>query len=616
MPGASSEYKTQVLAAIDIVELIGRTVALKRNGRGYLGLCPFHQEKTPSFHVKSDRQFFYCFGCKAHGNAIDFVMKRDRIEFVDALNLLGEQAGIDRPKFRGSAQKPGEKQLLLDMQSAACSYFQKLLAHPQIGEPARKYLAERKIDSASIQRFQIGFALDAWDGLMRSSLGKTFAPETLALGGLAKPKTQDDGRITGHYDTFRNRLMFPIRDEGGRVIAFGGRKMPGSDDPAKYLNSPETLLFSKSRCLFGLDLARQKMVESRTAVVVEGYTDVIVAHQFGASNVVSPLGTALTEQHVTILRRFADRIVLLFDADEAGDTAVDRAVGLFLTQPVEIAIASIPNGLDPDEFLLQNGISDFERILDEAADALSYKWKQLDRQFNASGNDLTAQQKAIAAYLEVLASARGSGPVDAIRWGAALTRVSRLTGIPVDELNKRFRSRNPPRRTPAQPVDVAKTEAASAQPVIEPQGPLTAQDRAEMWILGILLLHPHRWHDVQRSMHVEDFARKAHRELAELYWTHQRDEGEPVFNEFLGAIQEPALAEISVQAVDEVEALADPDGVLAEALAYFDRLRRVNEEQKLVAASRRTSSSDSALDEIALLKHMAESRKRPDMHRA
>ena len=204
----------------------------------------------------------------------------------------------------------------------------------------------------------------------------------LAAAGLVK--TRDSGN--GFYDTFRNRLMFPIRDENGRVIAFGGRVMPGSEDPAKYLNSPETPLFSKSRCVFGLDLARQKIVETRTVAVVEGYTDVVMAHQYGATNVVSPLGTAMTEQHVQILRRFADRIVLLFDADTAGDTAVNRAVELFLTQPVEIAIASMPEGVDPDEFLLAHGLAAFEKVLTDAADALTYKWKQLVRQFNASGD--------------------------------------------------------------------------------------------------------------------------------------------------------------------------------------------------------------------------------------
>src|SRR6185295_16320027 len=191
---------------------------------------------------------------------------------------------------------------------------------------------------------------------------------------------------------------FPIRDESARIIAFGGRVMPGSEDPAKYLNSPETPLFSKSRSIFGLDLARQKIVETRTVAVVEGYTDVVMAHQYGATNVVSVLGTAMTEPHVVVLRRFADKIVLLFDADTAGDLAVNRAVELFLTQPVEIAIASMPDGVDPDEYLMQHGVDAFERLLTEAQDALAYKWKQLVREFEAK-DDLTGQQKAIQRYL-------------------------------------------------------------------------------------------------------------------------------------------------------------------------------------------------------------------------
>ena len=601
MPGTADDYKTRVLGAINIVELIGRSVALKRRGKTYVGLCPFHQEKTPSFTVNPARQSFYCFGCKAGGNAIDFVMKRDRIEFIDALNVLGEQAGIERPRLAGSKQKTGEKQALLEMQSAACAFFEKLLAHPELGSPARDYLAKRQIDQQSIKRFQIGFALDSWDALLNGPPGRKFTAQQLAMGGLVKPRESG-----GFYDTFRNRLMFPIRDENGRVIAFGGRLLPGSQDPAKYLNSPETPLFSKSRCIFGIDLARQKIVETRTAVVVEGYTDVVVSHQFGLSNVVSPLGTAMTEQHVSVLLRFADRIVLLFDADAAGDAAVDRAVELFLTQPVEIAIASMPPAIDPDEYLLKNGADAFQAIVDEATDALSYKWKQLVRQFNQSGSDLTGQQKATEAYLQVLASARGAGPVDALRWGAALARVSRLTDIPADELNRRFHAKRGRTKAPA--------GTAIAAPLPQLPKPLTARDRAERWILGVLLLHPRRWHDVQAVVRREDFADERHRRLAELYWNHQRDEGEPVFNEFLGKLSDADLVELTMQASEEVEALADVDQVLSESLAYLDRLRRVSEEQKLVASSRRTSEQEDR-DEIELLRELSESRRKPDLWR-
>ncbi|HMB94568.1 MAG TPA: DNA primase, partial [Tepidisphaeraceae bacterium] len=362
----SNDAKTSVLQAIDIVELIGQTVKLKRRGAKFLGLCPFHSEKTPSFTVDPSKQFFHCFGCKTGGNVIDFVMKRDRLEFVEALQQLARQAGIDLPRFGVNKQNTSERQTLLDAHSAACGLFEKLLSHPQHGAAAREYLSTRGFTEESIKKFQIGLAVDSWDVLLRSQAMKKFTPQQLATAGLVKPREGGDG----FYDTFRHRIIFPIRDEQSRIIAFGGRIVPGSNDPAKYLNSPETPLFNKSRCMFGLDFAKQKIVETRTAAVVEGYTDVIMAHQFGATNVVSVLGTAMTEQHVTILRRFADRIVLLFDADTAGDLAVNRAVELFLTQPIEIAIASMPDGVDPDEFLLANGVEAFEKLLADAQDAL------------------------------------------------------------------------------------------------------------------------------------------------------------------------------------------------------------------------------------------------------
>jgi len=612
---AGGDFKAQVLGAVDIVELIGRSVALKRRGKDFLGLCPFHQEKTPSFHVSPARQFFYCFGCKAGGNAINFVMQRDRVEFRDALRILGESVGLEMPRYGvQNKAKAGERQALFEMQSAACSFFEKLLAHPQHGAPARKYLEERGFDAQTIQRFQIGFAADAWDGLLRSAVGRKFAPEQLFLGGLVKKREREQG----YYDTFRNRLMFPIRDENARVIAFGGRVMPGSEDPAKYLNSPETPLFSKSRCIFGLDLARQKIVETRTAVVVEGYTDVVMAHQFGVTNVVSILGTAMTEQHVSVLRRFADRIVLLFDADTAGDAAGDRAVGLFLTQPVEIAIASMPEGIDPDEYLLKYGAAGFEQMVAEAADALAFKWKQLQSRLIDSGDSLTERQKAVEEYLELLAGSRGAGPIDPLRWGAALSRVSRLTDIPVEQLNRRFKASKAPARRSAlaatanQPSQEA-AGAAGNEPAPPPtRRPLNAQHRAERRLLGVLLLEPQRWMAVQKNVTVEDFSDPQHRQLAEIYWTHQRDEGAPVFNEFLGSLTDPLLVELAVEATGEVEALSAPDVLVEDAVAYFHEARQLQESQKLEAQLRRRSPEQ---DDALLLRKLQEQARQPNLRR-
>jgi DNA primase len=573
-----NDYKVQVLQATDLVELIGKTVSLTKRGKNYVGLCPFHSEKSPSFNVDSAKQFFHCFGCKASGDAISFVMKRDRIEFKDAMYQLGDVAGLERPTGSGwSKEKAGEKQRLLDAQSAAAAVFQKFLAQP-MGKPARDYLDGRGFNAQTLQAFQVGFVPDGWDWLLKHPEMRNFPPSLLAAGGLLKPRDAGDG----FYDTFRNRIMFPIRDENGRVIAFGGRVGPGSTDKAKYLNSPETPLFSKSRCIYGLDLARQKIVESRTVAVVEGYSDVVMAHQYGATNVVSVLGTALTEGHVSILRRFADRIVLLFDADIAGDTAVNRAVELFLTQPVEVAIASMPDGLDPDEYLLKYGSEAFDGLLKNAADALTYQWKQLVQSFNESGNDLTGQQKAVSHYLELLAGARGAGPVDSLRWGSALARVSRLTDIPIDELNRKFKLK---------PGVSSKVRPASALPAVvaSRSTALNAQDRAERWILAVLLAQPGRWFDLQRTIQPEQFSDPIRRQLAELYWDHQRHEGEPELHHFIGDSVRPEIAQLAIDLFEEFEWLGEPEDRLRDATNFFERQQADRMRNKQEAELRRTS---------------------------
>ena len=287
-----------------------------------------------------------------------------------------------------------------------------------------------------------------------------------------------------------------------------------------------------------------------------------------------------------MLRRFADRIVLLFDADTAGDSGGGSGGGI-VSDPADRncdrfdAQRSGPGRVPVTEW----GWRLLARSLKGRPTPSHINGSNLVRQFDAGNGDLTSQQKAVEAYLELLASARGSGPVDALRWGSALARVSRLTDIPVDELNRRFRRSKP---VPPRPQAVAPA-AQSVVPKSYPARPLTAQDRAERQILGILLVQPHRWHEVQRVVHLEDFVHEGHRCLAEIYWNHQRDEGEPVFNEFLGSLGEPALTEIAMLAVDEVEALNDPDRVLSEALAWLEHQRRVQGEQKLLAALRRNS---------------------------
>jgi DNA primase len=617
--GNGDDAKARVLQATNLLELIGQSVKLQRRGRDYTGLCPFHQEKTPSFHVKPDKQFFYCFGCKASGNAIDFVIKRDRVEFKEALISLAKAANIELPRWGASREASSDRQILLEAHSAASGFFEKLLTDPQPGnrqgKAARDYLASRGFNEESIKRFQIGLSLDSWDGLLRSPAMKKFPPEKLALAGLVKSRGGQSGGDSGggFYDTFRNRLMFPIRDKGGQIIGFGGRVMPGSEDPAKYLNSPETPLFSKGRVAFGMDLARQKIAETRTVAVVEGYTDVIMAHQYGASNVVSVLGTALTVDHVRLLKMFADRIVLLFDADAAGDKAVDRAVELFLTQTVEVAIASMPEGKDPDEYLLEHGADGFQKLLDGAQDALSYKWKQLAREFEASADNLTGQQKALEVYLDLLAGARGLGPIDSLRWGSALARVSRLTQIPVEDLNRRFKQRPGKRPPGSSRAHVSGSSYGSPRPA-NADGPAmptipvrrtesSATRPAQRWILGALLFEPVRWHDVQTQVHLEDFSDPDLHRLAEIYWSHQRDEGEPVFNEFLGLLEEPGLKELAIDLLNEVDELeqVNREQGLNESIESLHWARTETERRQ-----RQAALGDKATDEVEELRRLTE----------
>jgi DNA primase len=619
----SGDLKAQVLSAIDIVQLISQTVALKKVGKDFKGLCPFHQEKTPSFKVSPQRQAFYCFGCKASGNAIDFVIKRDRVEFKEALESLAQAAGIEVPRFGSGAVRAGEKQALIDAHSAAATFFENLLNSPQ-GIAARQYLTTRGFTPESLKQFRVGLAPDAWDALLRGPVGRKFGPQVLATAGLVKAR-----ETGGFYDTFRHRIIFPIRNETGQIIAFGGRIVPGSADPAKYLNSPETPLFSKSKTLFGIHLAAQRINQTQSAAVVEGYTDVVMAHQYGASNVVSPLGTALTADHVRMIRRKgADRVVLIFDGDAAGERAATNALNLFITQDVQLAVAEMPDGLDPDEFLLRHGAQGFERLLAGAADALDYAWKQLQRQYVSSetDGDLAGQQRAAREYLDLLGDARSSGTIDPVRWGAVIARVSKLTEIPAEELHRRFgKARKPAHRRPnipnSQPVaaggvdhggaaSTAPEAAVDEQETIELPG---GQELAERQVMGILLAEPGLWHRVQMVLRPGQMLHPRIRTVAQSFWSHQRDEGEPVLAEFLDLL-EPGLKTLAIELVDAADDMNDRLAVLDGALAYLKDSSQKRENHKRLAALR-AQKELSEEQQIELLKKMQEIARQPDLRR-
>ncbi|GBD17996.1 DNA primase [bacterium HR27] len=359
----------RVREAIDIVELIGSTLDLRKAGKNYKALCPFHQEKTPSFYVFPETQSFYCFGCGASGDAITFVMRTEQLGFREALERLAERAGITLQSSRlHDDQEDEHRQRLFELNRLAAAWFAHVLWSTAFGEPARAYLERRGVDRATAERFGLGFAPDAPAALLRYLTQRGASADELVQAGLVVRR--DDGSLV---DRFRNRVIFPIRDRQGRILGFGGRSL--GDVQPKYLNSPQTPLFDKSSVLYALDLAEESIRAQRSAIVVEGYLDAITAHQFGYSNTVASLGTALTERQGKLLRRLADRILLALDADAAGRQATLRGLELLRTaladaeRPVadprqlvrfertlgvELAVVVLPEGFDPDDLIRQD----------------------------------------------------------------------------------------------------------------------------------------------------------------------------------------------------------------------------------------------------------------------
>jgi len=361
------EKIAEIQQATDIVKLISEYLPLKRAGSSYKALCPFHREKTPSFMVNPARQIFKCFGCGEGGDVFKFIMKQERVDFVEAVKILARRAGIEVTEVEGGTGT-SERTRLYEANEWAAKFYHRFLVKEAGGSKAREYLRGRKIGDRMIKEFLLGFAPNARDGLIRAAAKEGVDAALLEKAGLLARR--EDG---SPYDRFRNRVMFPIFDARGRVLGFGGRTLGDSD--VKYINTPETPIFTKGHLLYGLNLARDEMVKSRRAVVVEGYTDVIMAHQFGMRNVVAVLGTALGREHVRLLRRYADEVILVFDSDTAGQRSSDRSLEIFLEEETPVRIAALPAGSDPCDYLLENGREAFERCIEGADDLISFKMK-------------------------------------------------------------------------------------------------------------------------------------------------------------------------------------------------------------------------------------------------
>jgi DNA primase len=496
----------QVQQANDIVDVISEHVSLKRKGREMVGLCPFHDDNRPSMNVNAVKQIFKCFACGAGGDVFKFLQMRESLTFPQAIERLAERAGIKlqpvksfkRPNMTQEPSQQIDPNKLAKVNSWAAAYFQQNLLDKKNGKYARDYLAQRQISSESINNFKLGLAINSPDDLFSTARSKNAQVKLLEPAGLITAQNQDK---------FVNRLMFTITDVTGRVIGFGGRTL--DETGAKYINSPTTPLFDKSNSLYGLEQARHQIVSTGTVIVVEGYTDCIMAHQFGCTNVVATLGTSFTAGHGRILRRYAKKVILLFDSDVAGIEAANRALDVCLAQRIDIRLASVPEGKDPCDFLLTAGKERFEKLLNDAVDVFQFKWNRLTAGLS-SDETITGKRSAIEEYLQTIATALAAGNVSPIDRGLIVNRISKIIGLETKQINSELNRRL---RQAARAASYNTEDKQQSQTINYGHGLFATAQRE---VLEVLLNEPGFFEIVKQKIAPEIFDVPISRQIAEL----------------------------------------------------------------------------------------------------
>jgi DNA primase len=485
----------------DVVEVIGNYVNLTRSGRLYKGLCPFHEDHRPSFQVDPVRQSWVCWPCNLRGDVYAFIMKKERLEFREAMEFLARRVGIELKKVQRAG--PSNQDLQTVLQWVVDQYHQAIFL-PEFKHALDYITEERQLSPETLEHYQIGYAPGGWQWLSARAAKERKSANllnTIRVCGLRK-----DGSL---YDLFRDRIIFPIRDVQTRVVALGGRLLPGAadaQDQAKYYNSADSPLFKKSQHLYGLDIARDATDRTGYLAVVEGYMDVLMAHQHSIMPVVATLGTALNENHIAQMKRFVSRVVLVFDADAGGAGGVERALGLFVESEMELAVATLPKGMDPCDFISTHGPKPFAELLENAPDALDFT---LTTAFASGKTGVEGQRQAVEKVLGVLAKL----PVQvrehlAVKRDLILTRLSQRCGVPETTLRRRLQELQ---------RDAAKgdTKPTTATPSRRAETP---EDKLERELIQVLIVQPKLLADAREHIQPEMLMHPNRRRvLAELY---------------------------------------------------------------------------------------------------
>jgi DNA primase len=575
----SPATREQIRAASDIVDVIGSYLPLKKAGANFTALCPFHKEKSPSFNVNPHKQIFHCFGCHKGGDVFTFVKEYENIGFMDAVRRLAERAKIplEFENTPGAQESRHLKDQLLDIHEQLTTRWQNCLANEAAGQVARDYLAKRGVSADAIKLFRIGAAPELWDDTVNWAKSKNFPLEIVEQAGLIIKK-EETGR---HYDRFRGRLMFPICDEQGRVVGFSGRVLSGDEKTAKYVNSPETPIFTKSKIFFGLDKSKRAILDAGYAIICEGQLDLIACYMAGVQNIVAPQGTAFTDQHARIIKRYCNEVVLCFDSDNAGQNAIVRSLDHLLAAELAVRVAVVPAPHDPDSFIKANGGGAFRELVESAEGFFDYLLKRL-----LATNDATSDKGRLAILRGMAEALHKTG--NSVLLDTHAQKTALRLGVAVDAVRKEFS------KVKTAPAYVRPDDDGPDDSILAGEAEAEAPSRPsnnELHLLKTLLLHDNLAEWAAAHLDVQWLAHPLVRQIVEARLKAAESESWHGLAQFLDGQDFPLSRSLITEAVADERKMPNPEIQLADVTL---KLRNQFLDQQIAALTQKVGQPDLA----------------------
>jgi DNA primase len=543
----------EIKDAANIVDVISNYVSLKKVGNNYKGLCPFHSEKTPSFIVNEEKQIFHCFGCNAGGNVFSFLMKMDNLSFPESAMGLARQYGIHIHRIKESdanSEKTLKREYLFKLNELAASYYHNILINEKEGEKARKYLTKRGIGNDVISTFRLGYAMDSWNSLFNFLLKKDVSVSKASEVGLIIPK-----KTKGFYDRFRGRIIFPIINVQGRVVGFGGRVL--DDSLPKYLNSPESIIYNKSNCLYGINIAKDFVRNNDIIIIVEGYLDLLSLNQYGIKNVVATLGTSLTSSHVSTLKRYTKNIVTIFDADDAGEKAATRSLDNFLKAYVSPKIATLPSGFDPDSFIKKVGKKAFEEIIAGSVPLIEFVTNEAIKKHDSSS--MEGKIEIIQEISPLLSKIESRLERDLY-----IQEISRRLGIKESTII----------------LELRNTKRGTAELQREDNKAMD-KDLAERILLQLMLIKKEVIHKIRDEAVVEDFNNRRYKKIASLILSVFDKEGDVDPAKIMNQFEDESSKELVSLLLVQDGSIVDVKKTLKNCI-YKVRMNKIKKERMII----------------------------------